>query len=96
MGPIAATLLCYMEPEKVYALLALLHDNYRTHSIFLPGFPGLLEAIYVQERLMERMLPGVYGAFVRSFYYQISCELLMNPHRKTIWYPRLLTRPSGI
>lgn len=63
MGPIAATLLCYMEPERVYAALVRLHDAYSMHSIFSPGFPGLLEAIYVQERLMEMYMPDVYNAF---------------------------------
>ncbi|KAG2136483.1 rab-GTPase-TBC domain-containing protein [Suillus bovinus] len=63
MGPIAATLLCYFEPEKVYAALCRLHDNYNMHTIFAPGFPGLLEAIYVQERIMESKMPDVYAAF---------------------------------
>ncbi|KAI0354617.1 RabGAP/TBC [Trametes cingulata] len=63
MGPIAATLLCYYEPERAYASLVRLHDSYNMHSIFSPGFPGLLEAIYVQERLTEQMLPAVYAAF---------------------------------
>ncbi|OCH93006.1 RabGAP/TBC [Obba rivulosa] len=63
MGPIAATLLCYFDPERVYAALVRLHDSYSMHSIFSPGFPGLLEAIYVQERITEQMLPAVYAAF---------------------------------
>lgn len=63
MGPIAATLLCYFDPERVYASLVHLHDSYGMHSIFSPGFPGLLEAIYVQERLTEQMMPAVYAAF---------------------------------
>lgn len=63
MGPIAAMLLCYFEPERAYAFLVLLHDAYQMHSIFSPGFPGLLESIYVQERLMEEMLPNVFEAF---------------------------------
>lgn len=63
MGPIAATLLCYFEPERVYASLVRLHDSYAMHSIFSPGFPGLLEAIYVQERITEQMMPDVYAAF---------------------------------
>ncbi|KAH9923597.1 rab-GTPase-TBC domain-containing protein [Fomitopsis serialis] len=63
MGPIAATLLCYFEPERVYASLVRLHDAYQMHTIFSPGFPGLLEAIYVQERMMEQLLPPVYAAF---------------------------------
>jgi Rab-GTPase-TBC domain len=67
MGPIAATLLCYYEPEKVYAVLVHLHDTYAMHTIFSPGFPGLLESIYVQERVMERMLPDVYASFVSTW-----------------------------
>ncbi|KAG1868261.1 rab-GTPase-TBC domain-containing protein [Suillus subalutaceus] len=63
MGPIAATLLCYFEPEKVYAALSRLHDTYNMHTIFSPGFPGLLQAIYVQERIMESKMPDVYAAF---------------------------------
>ncbi|CAK5280676.1 unnamed protein product [Mycena citricolor] len=63
MGPIAATLLCYLDPEKVYASLVRLHDAYGMHTIFSPGFPGLLEAIYVQERITETMMPAVYAAF---------------------------------
>lgn len=63
MGPIAATLLCYFEPEHVYASLVRLHDAYSMHSIFSPGFPGLLEAIYIQERITEQMMPDVYAAF---------------------------------
>ncbi|CDO73439.1 hypothetical protein BN946_scf185013.g74 [Trametes cinnabarina] len=65
MGPIAATLLCYFEPERAYASLVRLHDSYSMHAIFSPGFPGLLEAIYMQERLTEQMLPAVYAAFKR-------------------------------
>ncbi|THV06502.1 RabGAP/TBC [Dendrothele bispora CBS 962.96] len=63
MGPLAATLLCYLPPDQVYASLVRLHDHYDLHTIFSPGFPGLLEAIYVQERLTQQMMPGVYKAF---------------------------------
>jgi USP6 N-terminal-like protein len=65
MGPIAATLLCYFEPERVYASLVRLHDAYDLHRIFSPGFPGLLEAIFVQERLTREIMPAVYAAFKR-------------------------------
>ncbi|KAF8899292.1 hypothetical protein BD779DRAFT_1666986 [Infundibulicybe gibba] len=58
MGPIAATLLCYFEPERVYASLVRLHDAYSMHTVFSPGFPGLLEAIYIQERITEQMMPN--------------------------------------
>lgn len=63
MGPIAATLLCYFDPERVYASLVRIHDSYSMHDVFSPGFPGLLEAIYVQERIMEQMMPDVFAAF---------------------------------
>ncbi|KAG6896767.1 hypothetical protein C0992_006281 [Termitomyces sp. T32_za158] len=63
MGPIAATLLCYFDPEHVYASLVRLHDAYSLHAVFSPGFPGLLEVIYVQERITEQMMPDVFQAF---------------------------------
>lgn len=37
------------------------------HTVFQPGFPGLLEAIYIQERLIEMLMPAVYKSFVRDF-----------------------------
>ncbi|KAI0323066.1 rab-GTPase-TBC domain-containing protein [Amylostereum chailletii] len=63
MGPIAAMLLCYFAPERAYACLVYLHDAYQMHTIFSPGFPGLLESIYVQERVMAQIMPPVYAAF---------------------------------
>ncbi|KIL71420.1 hypothetical protein M378DRAFT_65012 [Amanita muscaria Koide BX008] len=63
MGPIAATLLNYFDPERVYASLVRLHDAYSLHSVFSPGFPGMLEAIYLQERITEMFMPDVYAAF---------------------------------
>lgn len=52
-------------PSHVYAALVRIHDIpiYNMHSIFAPGFPGLLEAIYVQERITQQMMPDVYAAF---------------------------------
>jgi Rab-GTPase-TBC domain len=41
------------------------------HSVFKPGFPGLLEGIYVQERLLETLMPEVYKSFV-----SLSCVAL--------------------
>ncbi|WVW85735.1 hypothetical protein I302_107773 [Kwoniella bestiolae CBS 10118] len=66
MGPIAATLLCYFDPARAYTLLVRLHDTYGMHDIFQPGFPGLLEAFYVQERLMEWLMPDLYQSFQRN------------------------------
>ncbi|BGP56173.1 hypothetical protein JCM8202v2_003785 [Rhodotorula sphaerocarpa] len=63
MGPIAATLLCYFEPERAYAGLARLFDQYRLSHIFAPGFPGLHEIFYVQQQLVELLMPEVHAAF---------------------------------
>ena len=63
MGPIAACLLSYMSPSLAYTSLVRLHDAYELHTVFSPGFPGLLEAIYVQECLTKATMPGVYSAF---------------------------------
>jgi len=78
MGPIAATLLCYMDPKRVYPALVHLHDLYTMHNIFKPGFPGLLEAIYIQERITEQMMPGVYGAFKQ--------QMISTTSYATKWY----------
>ncbi|GAA5975337.1 hypothetical protein JCM11641_005942 [Rhodosporidiobolus odoratus] len=63
MGPIAATLLCYFEPERAYAGLCRLFDQYQLGHIFAPGFPGLVESFYVQEKLVELLMPDVRAAF---------------------------------
>ena len=70
MGPLAATLLAYLREERAYAVLVRLHDVagvYGMHDIWRPGFPGLLEAIYVQERVVEKVLGGVYGSMVSEY-----------------------------
>ncbi|TFK26758.1 RabGAP/TBC [Coprinopsis marcescibilis] len=63
MGPIAATLLSYLPPSLAYTSLVRLHTAYDMHTIFSPGFPGLLEAIYVQEQITKRCMPNVYESF---------------------------------
>ncbi|KAG6916759.1 hypothetical protein DXG01_005504 [Tephrocybe rancida] len=64
MGPITFTLLSYLTPSRAYAALVLLHSrpHYRLHTLFSPGFPLLLENIYVQERIMQTTMPAVYEA----------------------------------
>lgn len=83
MGPIAATLLCYFGPEKVYAALTYLHDSYALHTVFSPGFPGLLENIYVQERLMQLKMPDVYAAFKK--------HMISTTSYATKWYITLFS-----
>ncbi|KAG8876702.1 hypothetical protein FRB97_003997 [Tulasnella sp. 331] len=78
MGPIAATLLCYLEPDRTYAALVRLHDCFDMHSIFSPGFPGLLESIYVQERLTEMLMPDVFTSFKK--------HMISSTSYATKWY----------
>lgn len=79
MGPIAATLLLYFEPEKAYAILVILHEctMYDMHNVVKPGFPGLLEAIYVMERVVSEKMPGVYAVFV-SIHCSPCCTVFLN------------------
>ncbi|KAK4699309.1 hypothetical protein P7C70_g6952, partial [Phenoliferia sp. Uapishka_3] len=63
MGSIAATLLCYFEPERAYACLVRMFYQYDLRHIFEPGFPGLLQGFYVQERLVELLMPQVHASF---------------------------------
>ncbi|KAL8279140.1 hypothetical protein RQP46_008396 [Phenoliferia psychrophenolica] len=65
MGAIAATLLCYFEPERAYACLVRMLSSYGLLRIFEPGFPGLLESFYVQERLVELLMPETTNFVVR-------------------------------
>ena len=60
MGPIAATLLCYYEPEKAYAMLSLLDKYYGMHDVFKHGFPGLLEHLHVQDEIVKLTMPKVF------------------------------------
>ncbi|BGP49011.1 hypothetical protein JCM10450v2_004890 [Rhodotorula kratochvilovae] len=61
MGSLAATLLCYFEPERAYAGMCRLFDQYRLSHIFAQDFPGLQEAWHVQDKLVELLMPDVYA-----------------------------------
>lgn len=63
MGPIAATLLSYFSAEDAFVFMVRIHDNYRFHDVFAPGFPGLLECFYIQEKLIEFLIPAVDKTF---------------------------------
>ncbi|CDS01918.1 hypothetical protein [Sporisorium scitamineum] len=59
MGPIAATLLCYFSPEQAYAAMVTMHNHLSLHSTFSPGFPGLVENLYVQDQLLRKYMPQI-------------------------------------
>lgn len=52
--------------------------QYDIRHIFEPGFPGLLEAFYVQERCVELLMPDVHEAFVRL------CLLSSSPDGRSV------------
>lgn len=61
-----------------------LHDVYNMHGIFIHGFPGLLENFYVQERLIEHIMPDVYAAFVSLRQHSLAGRrLTFRPLRKS-------------
>lgn len=66
MGPIAATLLNYFDAEMAYVAMVRLHDWYDFHQIFAPGFPGLVECFYIQERVIEYLLPNIHKVFTQQ------------------------------
>lgn len=66
MGPIAATLLNYFDVEMAYICMVRLHDWYNFHEIWAPGHPGLAESFYIQDRIIEYLLPDVYQTFVQQ------------------------------
>ncbi|KAH9814349.1 rab-GTPase-TBC domain-containing protein [Melampsora americana] len=83
MGPIAATLLTYFDVETAYICMVRLHDWYNFHEIFPVGFPGLSESFYIQERLIEYLLPDVYQTFVQ--------QKITTSSYATKWYLNLFT-----
>lgn len=64
MGPIAATLLCYFEPERAFVSMCRLFDTYGAASILAPGFPGLRQLFHAQSALVQHLMPDVTQAFV--------------------------------
>jgi hypothetical protein len=53
--------------QKVYAAMVYLHDSYDLHTIFMPGFPGMLECLHAQEELVKLLMPNVAEVFVRFY-----------------------------
>jgi len=78
MGPIAATLLSYFSAEDAFVCMVRIHDNHQFHNIFSPGFPGLLECFYIQERLIEYLIPAVHATFEK--------QLISSSAYATKWY----------
>lgn len=50
--------------QKAYAYMVYLHDSYDMHTIFEPGFPGMLECFHIQEQLVKQLMPNVHDIFV--------------------------------
>ena len=78
MGPIGATLLCYLIPETAYSSMVAMHDVYDLHKIFSPGFPGLVELFYVQNSLMKRYMPRLQA--------KLEGDMITSSSYATKWY----------
>ncbi|WFD35108.1 hypothetical protein MCUN1_001957 [Malassezia cuniculi] len=100
MGPLAAVLLCYLPPPNAYALLVQLHDDYMFHEFFRPGFPGLREMFYIQQRLTSTLLPQldsvmrenaiVPSAYATSWYMTLFSSTLPFATQLRVWDAMLL------
>lgn len=82
MGSLTVTLLCYFPEEVAYSVLVSLHDSptkFDLHSVFYPGFPGLMEQFHVQEHLMRLLLPP-------DFLLNLESEGITTSSYATRWY----------
>lgn len=83
MGPIAATLLCYFTPERAYSTMVLLHNHLSLHSTFSPGFPGLVENLFVQDKLLRTFMPELAAVFDQ--------QMVLASSYATKWYITLFS-----
>lgn len=91
----------FVRLQKVYAVMVYLHDSYDMHTIFKPGFPGMMECFHAQEKLVKLLMPEVAEVFVRLFLRIHSgccwdCMLTLFPCRTRTIYPFLRSGQSGI
>lgn len=66
--------------QTAYACVTALHDRYGLHEIFRPGFPGLVECFYLQERLIETLMPDVHKVFVRPLLLRSTVTPVRSDH----------------
>ncbi|GAC99884.1 hypothetical protein PHSY_007487 [Pseudozyma hubeiensis SY62] len=83
MGPIAATLLCYFSPERAYAAMVTMHNHLDLHSTFAPGFPGLVENLFVQDQLLRKYMPELATVF--------GDQMIVASSYATKWYITLFS-----
>ena len=83
MGPIAATLLCYFSPERAYAAMVWMHNHLNLHTTFSPGFPGLVENLFVQDQLLRKYLPELAAV--------LDDQMVVASSYATKWYITLFS-----
>ncbi|SYW80374.1 related to GYP5 - GTPase-activating protein for Ypt Proteins [Ustilago bromivora] len=83
MGPIAATLLCYFSPERAYTAMVSMHNYLNLHTTFSPGFPGLVENLFVQEQLLRKYAPELAAVF--------DDQMIVASSYATKWYITLFS-----
>ena len=64
MGFIMAVFLLYMTEEDAFFLLAQLITKHEMNGLFEPGFPALIQCLYVHDQLLQSTLPRLAAHFV--------------------------------
>ncbi|CAH1756540.1 3813_t:CDS:2 [Entrophospora sp. SA101] len=64
MANIVAILLLYYSEEDSFVMLIKLFSKCNLHSLYVPGFPSLMEGFYIQKKLMELYVPKLTNRFV--------------------------------
>lgn len=59
-------------------MLVHMFEKCNLHDLFIPGFPALVEAFYIQERLIEKHLPKVSKHMVIFFAFNLKMLTLVD------------------
>jgi len=65
MANVVATLLLYYSEEDSFVMLIKLFSKCNLHSLYVPGFPSLMEGFYIQKKLMELYVPKLTNRFAK-------------------------------
>ncbi|KAG2182493.1 hypothetical protein INT43_007424, partial [Umbelopsis isabellina] len=74
---------------KTFTMLVHMFEKCNLHDLFIPGFPALVEAFYIQERLIEKHLPKVSKHMVIVF--SLRDLDITSSSYSTRWYITLFT-----
>lgn len=86
MGFIVAMFLLHMPEEDAFFSFLRLFDIHRLHGLFEPGFPLLHRFFWIQEQLMEQLLPAIHAHFKK---HDISTDSYSTQLYTTLFVPAL-------